>query len=314
MRGTLQDLSATARRPWDVPVYPFARVESQLKGLVFGNLEGPLTGARTHRFKPKWMRFYFKSPAGEAVAALKQGGFRVMSVANNHSMDSGEAGLRDTLAALDEGDIVAAGAGADESLARRPAQVPDGHGNTITFLAFCAVGPPGTFATRTRAGAAFADPDTVVAAVRAAARAGGTVVLSLHWGIEKKRDLPVPDPQVWQRDLAHRAIDAGAVLVLGHHPHVVGRFEEYKSGLIAYSLGNFLFSGARIRGRRKSVILHVDFSRAGVRAWNLVPVDTDPPEHPFQTQPLGQDAARAYLRQILGERTPGKYGWPAPAP
>src|SRR5262245_37182889 len=75
MKGTLKKVKAEARQPWDPAVYPFERVEPYLQGLVFGNLEGPLTAAPSKHYKPAWMKYYFKSPAGDAVAALKQGGF-----------------------------------------------------------------------------------------------------------------------------------------------------------------------------------------------------------------------------------------------
>jgi poly-gamma-glutamate synthesis protein (capsule biosynthesis protein) len=304
MAGTLQSVSAAAHTPWDVSVYPFERVQPYLKGLVFGNLEGPLTAKPAHRYKPKWMRFYFKSPVNEAVAALKQGGFRVMSVANNHSMDSGARGLHESLAALQAGDIQAVGAGDDEAQARRPVTISSAQGGKVTFLAFCAVGPLGTFAGPHSPGAARADEDTILRSVKAALKPGIPVVVSLHWGIEQQRDLPVIEPQDEQRELARRIIDAGAVLVLGHHPHVVTRFEERGRGLIVYSLGNFLFSGARIKDRRRSVILHVDLDASGVHSWDLVPVWTDGPEHPFQPEPMPKAIGQAYLAKLLNGRYP----------
>ena len=299
MAPTLKSVSATAQRPWDVSVYPFELVQPYLKGMVFGNLEGPLTSKPVHRYKPKWMRYYFKSPVSEAVGALKMGGFRVMSVANNHSMDCGAKGLRESLRALDSGDIRAVGAGKDEAEARRPVTLKSVQGGKVTFLAFCAVGPPGTFATKKSAGAARADEAAILKAVKAALKPGVPVVVSLHWGIEQQRDLPVVDPLPEQRVLARRIIDAGAVLVLGHHPHVVNRFEEHGKGLIAYSLGNFLFSGARITDRFRSVILHVDFDAAGVKKWDLQPVWIDGPEHPFQPVPMPKADGRAFLAKLM---------------
>jgi poly-gamma-glutamate synthesis protein (capsule biosynthesis protein) len=302
MAGTLQELSATARTPWDTAVYPFENVQDSFKGLVFGNLEGPLTVQPKHRYKPAWMKYYFKSPAGEALAALKQGGFRVMSVANNHAMDSGRKGLADTLAALDEGEILAVGAGLDEARARRAVTVRDSRGEAVTFLAYNEVGPKGTFATRRSAGAARLREAELFKDLKQAVRAakGHPVVVSLHWGWERQVDLPVDDPEPRQRALAHKIIDAGATLVLGHHTHAVSRFEEYGQGLIAYSLGNFLFSGGRMEDRRRSVILRAKFEGKAVTAWDLVPVMTDDPAHPFQPTPMPKAEGQAYLKQVLG--------------
>jgi poly-gamma-glutamate synthesis protein (capsule biosynthesis protein) len=307
MKGTLQQVKAEAETPWDTAVYPFERVEPYLQGLVFGNLEGPLTAAPTHRFKPAWMKYYFKSPAGDAVAALKQGGFRVLNVANNHSMDSGAAGLRDTLSALAEGDLEAVGAGKNAGDAAKPLYVSSAQGGQLCFLGACAVGPKGTFAEAKRAGAWHLDKDALVAAVRREAKTGVPVIVSLHWGIERKVDLPVADPEPWQVDTAHALIDAGAVAIFGQHTHAVSRFEEYKDGLIAYSLGNFCFSGARYPKRTQSVILHCDLDAKGVHRWDLLPVRIDDPAHPFQPAPLRKDEGAAYLSAILGSKTYAKY-------
>lgn len=299
MAGTLRHLTTSAEATLDPSEYPFGAVQDHLKGLVFGNLEGPITRQPTLRYKPKWMKYYFKSPINEAVAALKLGGFRVMSVANNHSMDSGAAGLKESLQALHDADILAVGAGANEKEARKPLVVKSSQGGKVRFLAFCAVGPRGTFADKHHAGAARAEEGVILKAVRREALKGDPVVVSLHWGIEQKVDYPVADPEDWQRELAHKVIDAGAVLILGHHPHAVSRFEEYKKGLIAYSLGNFLFSGARYPQRRLSVILHADLDAKGVHAWDLFPVRIDSEEHPFQPRPLPEAEGKAYLAALL---------------
>ncbi len=299
MAGTLKHLSTSAEATLDPSEYPFGAVQSHLKGLVFGNLEGPLTRQPTLRFKPQWMKYYFKSPINEAVAALKLGGFRVMSVANNHSMDSGAAGLKESLQALHDGDILAVGAGKNEKAAQKALVVSSSQGGKVRFLAYCDVGPPGTFARKHRAGAARLEESVILKAVKREARHGDPVVVSLHWGIERKMDYPVADPEAWQRDLAHKVIDAGAVLILGHHTHAVSRFEEYKHGLIAYSLGNFLFSGARYPQRRLSVILHADLDAKGVHAWDLFPVRIDSEDHPFQPRPLPEAEGKAYLAALL---------------
>lgn len=64
------------------------------------------------------------------------------------------------------------------------------------------------------------------------------VVVNLHWGNEK-----ADTPDVWQVQLAHQIVDAGADAVIGHHPHVLQGIEKYKSGVIVYSMGNFVFGG-----------------------------------------------------------------------
>ena len=105
---------------------------------------------------------------------------------------------------------------------------------------------------------------------------------------------------------------AGAVAVLGHHTHAVSRFEERGRGLIAYSLGNFLFSGARYPQRRRSVILRLDLDQGGVSRWDLVPVLIDDEDRPFQPTPMKKEEGQAYLAQVLGGRSFARYGPPLP--
>ena len=79
-------------------------------------------------------------------------------------------------------------------------------------------------------------------------------------------------PSISQRRLARAAIDAGAALVIGSHPHVLQEVEEYGGGLIAYSLGNFVFDGFDGPSNH-SAILKVNLTRDGVASWKLLPVD-----------------------------------------
>ena len=87
-------------------------------------------------------------------------------------------------------------------------------------------------------------------------------VVYLHWGIEKDEY-----PQEYQRKLAYACIDAGADLVVGSHPHVLQGFETYKGKLIAYSLGNFLFSNST----NPTVLLQVHIKKDGTLAASLIP-------------------------------------------
>jgi poly-gamma-glutamate synthesis protein (capsule biosynthesis protein) len=314
MPGLVLDTPPPPEGPWTVETYPFALVAPQFRGLVFGNLEGPLTQAPIHRFKPAWMKHYFKSPAPDSVAALKVAGFRVVSLANNHSMDCGAQGLSDTLSALAAGPVAEVGGGLDEAQAERPLRVDDGHGNQAEFLAYDFVGPPGTFAGPGRAGAARAERARMLAAVRRLARHKLPVLVSLHWGVEQRSDYPVADPLPWQKRLARSIIDAGATVVLGGHSHAVSRFEERGRGLIAYSLGNFAFSGGRMGARRRSVILRFELKGKVLKRWDLVPVYTDSPGHPFQPLPMPSGEANTYLRRLLGRRPYPHYkAWPRPA-
>ena len=305
MPANVVDTPPPEQGPWTIESYPFALVKPSFQGLVFGNQEGPLTDAPVLRFKPKWMRHYFKSPADDSVQALKVAGFRAVSVANNHAMDCGAQGLSDTVAALESQGIHAVGAAMSLGDAQQPVLVDDGQGGQAWFLARNVIGPPLTFAGPTQAGTAKLERDELLAAVKALAQRPEPTIVSLHWGIERRQDLPVAEPEAWQRRLARELVDAGASLVLGAHTHAVGRFEERGRGLIAYSLGNFAFSGGRMQARRRSVILRCQLAGKRVQRWDLVPVYTDSAGHPFQPLPMEPMQGRAYLRKLVG----GKRGY-----
>lgn len=139
-------------------------------------------------------------------------------------------------------------------------------GLRIAFLARTMITPDGVIYREDAPGVAMLDPDRIVEEVRAARRQAHLVIVSLHWGIEYARY-----PQEEQRRLAHRLIDAGACLVLGHHPHTPQPLERYHRGVIAYSLGNFVFDATRPRART-GALLRCTLTVAGVRAAQLIPV------------------------------------------
>ena len=219
--------------------FAFTNPLLQRANILFGNLEAPLStrgqyktresinlpDGRIHQFVPL-------RGTPEAVVALGDAGFHVVSLANNHMMDYGPDALIDTLDLLEANDIQHIGAGRTRYEAEQPAiLVRDGV--AIAFLGFTVSGQP---ATKSEPGIALAREDRIIAAVKAAQRNADLVVLSLHWGAEGQR-YPFP----WQREWAMKALEAGASIILGHHPHVIQGYETLGSKLVAYSLGNFIF-------------------------------------------------------------------------
>ena len=221
---------------------------------------------------PQPKGYTFRAPL-EAVAVLKAAGFDVVSQANNHAMDFGRLALLDTGENLRASGIEPVGAGADIAAASR-ATVVERNGLRIAFVGLVdapAEGPGFSRdtweATASRAGVAWADTASVTNAVHTAAASADLVVVMLHFGIEY-----ATEPNATQQRLAHAAIDAGATLVIGSHPHVLQEVEKYGGGLIAYSLGNFVFDGFD-GSANETAILEVTLSASGVESWKLVPVD-----------------------------------------
>ena len=210
--------------------YPFERVLSLFAGadLLIGNLEGTFTdrGEALEKY------YTFRTPPALA-ATLTLAGFDAVSLANNHSYDFGLTGLEDTIAALAAAGIAAFGAGLSEAQAYAPALLSV-EGVRVALLGFDDIGET-RFAAGDQPGVARAAQASLAAIERAAALAD-YVIVSLHAGAEYS-----PQPTAWQREFARGAIDAGADVVIGHHPHVLQPWERYAGGLIIYSLGNFVF-------------------------------------------------------------------------
>ena len=170
----------------------------------------------------------------ELVAALTFPGVRIACLANNHVTDFGEPGLRTTLATLQQAGIHTVGAGLTRASASEPCRV-EIRGSTLGVLAFAQPGPH----TQGHGGfVAPADPDTVIAAVGRVRPSVDFLVVNLHHGATYV-DLPTPAG----RDLARAAANAGADLVVGHHPHVVQGIERVGRSVVAHSLGEFIFDG-----------------------------------------------------------------------
>lgn len=263
--------------------YAFDGVAEELArgDILFGNLEGPLTDGG-EPFPDK--RYLFRTPPVKVAPALARAGFDVVSLANNHTLDYGVPGLYDTLDALYDAGIHAVGAGASLARARHPA-ILETDGHRIGFLAYSNTFPEGFWAQPDRPGTAFGHLHHVRADVTALRERVDTVVVSFHWGRESTTEL-----RPYQPLLARAAIDAGADIVAGHHPHVLQGVERYRDGIILYSLGNFTF-GSYSENARTSAIAHVTLDSDGLHTLELVPIDVYNPAVLFRPVPLHADAA-----------------------
>ncbi len=278
-------------------LYPYERVLDLLRDadITISNLEGALT----ERGLPVEKLYNFRTPPRFA-GGLTDAGIDVVALGNNHVADYGVVGIQDTLAALDNVGLLYSGAGMDEAAARAPAIV-EIEGLRIAFLSYTDQ-LVNTFAGLYGAGVAYADTASIAEDVGAARSAADVVVVSIHSGLEY-----VDEPTAVQQELAYAAIDAGALLVLGHHPHTLQRLEEYGGGLIAYSLGNFIFDLdaedlASLGSRAfETVVLYVTLTEDGIAGVRTAAVFIDPLEN--RPRPATEDEAEAILDRLgaLGE-------------
>jgi len=195
-------------------------------------------GVATDAFIPyDTKRFRLRMPLIVA-SVLKDAGIDVVTLANNHSLDFGFQGLFDTMRAMAQAGVDFAGAGVNRDGAEQPLYIPAG-AHTLCLLAFSRTLPTSFWATDSRSGTAFADQERLRTRVKTCAAAGFYTIVAVHWG-QESLDHPLP----YQRLLGHVAIDAGARLVIGHHPHVLQSMEVYKGRPIFFSLGNFAFGSS----------------------------------------------------------------------
>jgi poly-gamma-glutamate synthesis protein (capsule biosynthesis protein) len=214
--------------------------------ITFGNCEQPYAAKY-----PKVVPF-FKTAAG----------FDVMSFANNHILDYGNAAFLGTIDLLRDNGIAVSGAGADIAEARKPAVIV-ANGVTVAFVSFSSIQVPSAQAGPGKPGCAplkvrtayheqfeeypgtppqirtfvdDSDLDALLTDVRRARELADIVAVSLHWGPL----LRFSEMSEFQRPTAHAIIDAGADIILGHHPHIMKVIEVYRGKAIFYSMGHFL--------------------------------------------------------------------------
>lgn len=279
--------------------YPLAMLGPTLKAadLTFGNLEAPLaTTGQQIPGKGIWFR-----ARPEATQVLKDGGFDIMNIANNHILDYDTPAFLQTMDLLKGSGISYFGGGRDLARAREPAVV-EVQGVRLGFLGYSDMADiywshsyPRRFrATATQAGVAplvvnntYLVED-ICQDIRKLKPKVDQVIVSLHWGTEYQRT-----PTAEQQQIAHRLVDAGADIILGHHPHVFQGVEVYKGSLIAYSLGNFIMDQNWSRETCQGLLLKIKVAREGWQQAEILPVQIVE-EQPRQAE--GKDAEK-----ILGE-------------
>lgn len=248
--------------------------------LTIANFEGTLTESTEREDK----QFAFKAPASYADI-LTAGSVEAVNTANNHSHDYGEESFNDTLKALDAANIIHFGY--DET--------------AVTEVKGVKVGLVGIYELNDHLGREEQLKQNIAKVKQDGAQ---LIVVIFHWGNEKEE---VPDDN--QRTLGHLAIDEGADLVCGHHPHVLQGIEEYKGKNIVYSLGNFCFGGNAYPSDMDTMIFQQTFTidQNGVKddnVTNIIPcsISSDSDYNNYQPTPAeGEEATR--IMQKIQERS-----------
>lgn len=264
--------------------YVFERWNEVVASDIFMfNLEHPITRATSKVEK----EFNFKMHP-KYLRTLQQGRVTLVNAANNHIADYDRAGIDNTMKYLDSIGVRYVGIGKNLDQARQPVII-EKNGKKIGFLGYHGGGK--FAATHSRTGLAPRYEPYILEDVKQLRSQVDYIVVNFHWGTELAEQ-----PDRGQIALAHHVIDAGADLIVGHHPHVLQGVEAYKGKTIAYSLGNFVFGG-NSRDSYATAVLKVTLSDTEP-AVELVPVSVT------RWQPhIPDDAARTAVFNLMRERS-----------
>lgn len=235
--------------------YPFEKTASFLStaDITFGNLESPffkscpIIGTGSFSFCADY----------RSMEGLLLAGFDVLGLENNHILNFGQEGLSQTKTFLTKNQILPSMA--EETVVKKVNNFNFG------FLSF-------TYDKNL---------DQALIKVREEKDKVDILIVSLHWGNEYQKEPPKS-----QKELAHKLIEAGAKVVIGHHPHVTQPFEKYQDGLIFYSLGNFVFDQMWSEETRKGLVAKINFEGKEIKDFQTYQVlISDYSQPDFSVQP-----------------------------
>lgn len=230
------------------PLWPFVNVAPVLRGadITYINLEGPMLA--NCPVTNEGMKFCSDS---KNVAGLVESGIDIASLANNHMGNYGQEGVGETMAVLTNSGIQVTGTGQPINIKK----------NRYAY-SFQSYNDVGRFP-----GISQADGETMIANITASAALDQLVIVGFHWGLEYQKE-----PTSRQKELAHAAIDAGADLVIGSHPHWVQTKEIYKDKLIYYSLGNFIFDQEWSQETKSGLVVRLTYLKGELTKVEELPV------------------------------------------
>ena len=245
------------------PALPFRKVKERLKkaDVLFGNLESMISD----KGSDQGSQYSFRAPP-KMMEGLVLSEFDVLSIANNHSFDWGVEALVDTKKRLQEEGIIPVGGGID---AYEP-RIISKNNYRFAFIAHTGLGAPGWRPTENTAGVAWYDEEELQKSIEKVKGEVDAIIFSIHYGIEYQTE-----PSQNQIDISKNAIDMGVDLVIGHHPHVIQPVEKYNDGIIAYSLGNFIFDQDFSEETMEGLLLEVNFKNGEIASYQkeVIPIN-----------------------------------------
>lgn len=275
--------------------YPLAAVQPllALSPIVMANLEGPFA-ANAQRADRQFS--YRVRP--RLAAALPNAGINVVTLANNHLMDCDRDGVSETLETLRKVGVSPVGAGSNQSVAHAPV-IMDAHGRRVGILAYywnrrCA-------ATSGLPGGAMDPPEALEEDIRSLRERADRIVVTFHWGIPYDRT-----PSAEDRAKARFAVDCGADVVIGHHPHVLQPFEIYRGTPIFYSVGNLAFGSGNSQAEGCLIGIRFDDHATTATIYPLYVKNRDPRVNYQPKLVRGITARRTLLRLARSSGSAGE--------
>lgn len=270
--------------------FPFDKVSHILSKSDFtmGNLESAIGvgGVKANK------QYTFRANP-KVLPAVKEAGIDILSLANNHVLDYGHYAFNETLENLKSNGLSCVGAGKDINEAFKPV-IYEKKNKKVAFFGASRVIPTGSwYAGNDWPGVAGAyNPERLLQSIEDVSEYADIIVVYLHWGVERET---IPKP--YQRSLARLLIDNGVDVVVGTHPHVLQGFEYYKGKLIAYSLGNFVFTNIK----NDSLILNVEFDEGEISSVGIIPCEIKN----YRPEPLEDSLQKERFYRMIEERSFG---------
>jgi len=243
--------------------WPFINIAEYLSAadLTIVNLESPFAVAKDYSVPTG--SFSFKANP-EAMAGLLKSGIDLVSLANNHILNQGTVGLEKTLEILKANNIKSIGAGENETAARQP-EIFNIQNKKFGFLAY-AYPDDNSVAAKNRPGVADMNLEKMATEVTALKKETDFLTVIMHAGEEY-----TTKPNKQQISFAHQAIESGADLVIGHHPHWPQTIEIYQGKPIIYSLGNLVFDQMFSEETKTGLLAKINWEN-GLKDIELVPI------------------------------------------
>lgn len=231
--------------------------------LTIGNLECILTDS--YNFANKPLSLLFKADIKNAVA-MKEAGIDCLNLANNHTLDYNEDGVLNTIDIFDKNKLGYFGAGKNEDDIKP--YIFKKNGIKVGFLAYNEFADDDLYSNTQESLVKYISSDDMSSMKEdISAMDCDFIVVYFHWGIEYVDYITKS-----QEMMAKAAIDYGADLVIGTHPHVLQKATMYNGKYIFYSLGNFIFDRQIQKGTDESIILQVNIKKGNIVKYDIIPV------------------------------------------